>query len=614
MNALIRKELREYFLYPIGYIFMSIFCALSAFFFFSSTIVQNTSNISLFFQTLFMVIILLTPILTMRLFSEEYKLHTDQLLFCSPTTIFEIVLGKYLSALIMFLLTTSMNLIYVIIICLFAKISISLIVGCLLGTTLLGAALISIGMFVSSRTESQIISAFGSFAIFLIFVFIDAISQYVPFNWLKSFMGSLAIMPKYSNLISGILNISDILYFISIIVIFVFLTVQTLEKKRWNWGKIMKIGQKFKSSIKNFTHTKKFKCSTLSVTFTAIFISIIFLINILCYSIVQKYNIQIDLSSNQLYQISDQTKSFLKTYNKKTKLILLDDEQTFKNGSPYLLHIYNISKNIAAENSNITIEYINLDQNPNFVSNYPNLQLNSGGILITDDSNNSQYLPQSKMFSQSYGDMYTQQNQIVSNVESNIAHALEFISGQNLVKTALISGHGEVDISPISQQFKDNGYNLNKLILTKDEISEDTELMISSSPKTDYTPEDIAKIEEYLNNGGSLIYFASATQTKLPNLESLLKKYGIAFSEGTVVETNSRNVVGNSTNQFYVLADSSNKYAENISIKDAPIIVKSCKPMHLEKIDDAIVQTDICSTSKTCAILNENDKNFNYLT
>lgn len=234
MNALIRKELREYFLYPVGYIFMSIFCALSAFFFFSSTIVQNTSNISIFFQTIFMVIILLVPILTMRLFSEEYKLHTDQLLFCSPSTVLEIVLGKYFSALIMFLITTSINLIYVIVVCLFAKISISLIVGCLLGTTLLGAALISIGIFMSSKTESQIISAFGSFAVFLTFVFIDALAQYIPFNWLKSFISNLAIMPKYSNLISGILNISDILYFISIIVIFIFLTVQTLEKKRWN--------------------------------------------------------------------------------------------------------------------------------------------------------------------------------------------------------------------------------------------------------------------------------------------------------------------------------------------------------------------------------------------
>lgn len=374
----------------------------------------------------------------------------------------------------------------------------------------------------------------------------------------------------------------------------------------------MKIRQKFTNNIKNFIHTKKFKCNTLSITFTAIFISIIFLINIVCYSIIQKYNIQIDLSSNQLYEISDQTKSFLKNYDKKTKLILLDDEQTFKSSSPYLLHIYNIAKNIAAENSNITIEYINLDQNPNFVSNYPNLQLNSGGILITDYSNNAQYLPQSKMFSQSYGDMQTQQNQIVSNVESNIAHALEFISGQNLVKTAIFSGHGEIDISPISQQFKDNGYDLNKLILTKDNISEDVELIIISSPKTDYSPEDISKIEEYLNRGGSLIYFASATQTKLPNLEALLKKYGIAFSEGTVVETNAKNIVGNSTNQFYVLPNSSNKYTENISIKDAPIIIKSCKPMKLEKTDDAIVQADICSTSKTCSILNENDKNFTY--
>lgn len=374
----------------------------------------------------------------------------------------------------------------------------------------------------------------------------------------------------------------------------------------------MTIRQKFTNNINNFIHTKKFKCNTLSVTFTVIFISIIFLINIVCYTIIQKYNIQIDLSSNQLYQISDQTKSLLKNYDKKTKLILLDDEQTFKNGSPYLLHVYNISKNIASENPNIEIEYVNLNQNPNFVSNYPNLQLSSGGILITDDSNNAQYLPQSKMFAQSYGDMHTQQNQIVSNVESSIAHALEFISGQNLIKTAIISGHGELDISPISQQFKDNGYDLNKLILTKDEISEDIELLIISSPKTDYTSEDTSKIEEYLNSGGSLIYFASATQTKLSNLEALLKKYGIAFSDGTVVETNPKNIVGNSNNQFYVIPDSSNKYTENISIKDAPIIIKSCKPMHFEKIDDAIIQTDICSTSKTCSILNENDKNFKY--
>lgn len=374
----------------------------------------------------------------------------------------------------------------------------------------------------------------------------------------------------------------------------------------------MKIRQKTKSNIKNFFHTKKFKYSTLSAAFTAIFVSIIFLINIICSTIVQKYNIQIDLSSNQLYQISDQTKSFLKTYNKKTKLILLDDEQTFKNGSPYLLHIYNVSKNIASENPNIDIEYINLDQNPNFVSNHPNFQITSGGILITDDSNNSQYLPQSKMFTQSYGDIHTQQNQIVSNVESNIAHALEFISGQNLVKTAVINGHGETDISTIAHQFKDNGYELTNLNFAKDELSENIELMIISSPKADYTSEDISKIEEYLNRGGSLVYFASATQTKLPNLESILKKYGITFAEGMVVETNPKNMVGNSTNQFYTLTDNSSKYTENMSIKNAPIVVKSCKPMHLEKIDDAIIQTEICSTSKTCTVLNENDKNFKY--
>lgn len=234
MNSVLRKEIRNYFFTPIGYIFLTIFIVISAFFFFSSVIIQNTSNISNLFQSIFMIILLLTPILTMRLFSEEYKSHTDQLLFSSPTTLFSIVLGKYFSALLMYLITISITLIYIFVVSLFASVTISLIIGCMLGIILLGASLISIGLFISSITKSQVIAAFGSFGVFLLFIYINTLSNYMPFDWLKTILNNLSMIERYNNLVLGILNISDLLYFLSIIVVFLFLTMRVLEKKRWS--------------------------------------------------------------------------------------------------------------------------------------------------------------------------------------------------------------------------------------------------------------------------------------------------------------------------------------------------------------------------------------------
>lgn len=234
MNSVLRKEIRNYFFTPIGYIFLTIFIVISAFFFFSSVIIQNTSNISNLFQSIFMIILLLTPILTMRLFSEEYKSHTDQLLFSSPTTLFSIVLGKYFSALLMYLITISITLIYIFIVSLFASVTISLIIGCMLGIILLGASLISIGLFISSITKSQVIAAFSSFGVFLLFIYINTLSNYMPFDWLKTILNNLSMIERYNNLVLGILNISDLLYFLSIIVVFLFLTMRVLEKKRWS--------------------------------------------------------------------------------------------------------------------------------------------------------------------------------------------------------------------------------------------------------------------------------------------------------------------------------------------------------------------------------------------
>ncbi len=234
MTAVFRKEFRSYFFSPIGYIFLTVFWFFSGFYFFAGVAAQNTSDISVLFESIFMVVLLLIPILTMRTFSEEYRTRTDQLLFSAPTGLFSIVFGKFLAAFCIFAIAASMTLVYSLVVTLFVPVSITTLIGNVLGLLLLGGALISIGVFVSTLTHSQVVAGFSAFGIFLIFMYLDTFAEFMPFDWLKQALSGLSFMGRYRDFTSGLLDISDILYFISIIAVFLFLASRVLEKKRWN--------------------------------------------------------------------------------------------------------------------------------------------------------------------------------------------------------------------------------------------------------------------------------------------------------------------------------------------------------------------------------------------
>lgn len=234
MCSIFKKEFKNYFSNPIGFVFLSIFFAISGVMFFLNVIKVGFADVSGFFSSLFLTIIFSTPILTMGLFSDEYRLYTDKLLFSAPVSNISIVFGKYFAAMLTYIIAVSVNFIYVLVISFFAKLQISLVVGCFVGTFLLGFSLISIGIFVSSLTKSSVIAAFGTFGIFMLFTFVGDVVKYIPINFLQKHMTGVSIMPRYNNFIMGILNISDIFYFISIIFEFLILTVIMLLKKRWS--------------------------------------------------------------------------------------------------------------------------------------------------------------------------------------------------------------------------------------------------------------------------------------------------------------------------------------------------------------------------------------------
>ncbi len=259
MKAIFRRELLSYFTSPIGYVFLSVFYIFSGIFFYFCTLNTGTADLSNMFYMLFIILVLLTPILTMRILSEEKRQKTDQLLLTSPITLTGIVMGKFLAAFLVYACGVAITVIYAVVISAFATLNWSIIIGNIIGLLLIGAAFIAIGVFVSSLTENQVIAAIVTYAILIAILFIDSIAGLVSsmgtaisgfftklgvlsflkfigtiFEWLSKGLSAVSVYTRYYEMCLGIIDFSSMLLIISVAAVFIFLTIRVLERRRWN--------------------------------------------------------------------------------------------------------------------------------------------------------------------------------------------------------------------------------------------------------------------------------------------------------------------------------------------------------------------------------------------
>lgn len=234
MTAIMRRELSSYFNSPIGYIFLAVFYIFSGFYFFANNLMGNSTDISSVFQSMFTIVLFLIPILTMRLLSEDKKHRTDQALLTAPVSLTGLVMGKFLAAVAVFLLSLSITLVYALIIAVFAPPNWPLFFGNFAAMLLLGMALISIGMFISSMTENQVIAAIGGFAAALLLLLVDSLSSIISNQLVSKIVGGLSFFSRYNDFTAGKFDLGHTVFFLSVCAVFVFLTVRVLEKRRWS--------------------------------------------------------------------------------------------------------------------------------------------------------------------------------------------------------------------------------------------------------------------------------------------------------------------------------------------------------------------------------------------
>lgn len=233
MGAIFRREVGSYFTSSVAYVFLASFFLLSGYFFYDTTLASGTSSMSGFFSSILLFAVILIPILTMRSFSEEKKQKTDQGLLTAPVNLGSIVLGKYFAVLMVYICGISVVWIYSIILSFFGTVDWVMILSNYAALIIIGAAFISIGVFISALTENQAVAAVGGIIVLMCLYMLDYIAQNIDFEILSDILNALAFYNKYYEFTCGIFNLSSVLFYVSVAAIFNFLTVRIFERKRW---------------------------------------------------------------------------------------------------------------------------------------------------------------------------------------------------------------------------------------------------------------------------------------------------------------------------------------------------------------------------------------------
>lgn len=240
MGAIYRREMGAFFTSGIAYVFLSVYFLISGFFFYGGSIGYGTTSMSSMFSSMFLVVMILIPILTMRLLSEEKKQKTDQGLLTAPVGLWSIVLGKYFAALTMFIIAESIVFVYAFILSFYGTVAWATLLSNYLALLILGAAFIAVGLFISGLTENQMASAVASFLALMILYFFDNIVELIPDNnniileTIKDWLSQLSFFVRYTEFNLGLFNLSSVVFFLSTVFLFNFFTVRVLEKRRWS--------------------------------------------------------------------------------------------------------------------------------------------------------------------------------------------------------------------------------------------------------------------------------------------------------------------------------------------------------------------------------------------
>ncbi len=232
MQGIYQKELMQYFKSMIGYLFIAVFLCIAGAVFYTVNLASLSTDIKVFFSNIIPFLIFLMPILTMRIYSEEKKQKTEELLLTSPLEVHQIVLGKFWAAFTVFAIPLVITLAFPVVLSIYGTMELYVTLGNYVGITLIASSFLAIGIFVSVLSENQIIAAILTYSILIATYSVDTLTYFVSNEALLAVIEFVSVNAHYSKLTYGVLALADVVYFLSITVLFLYASVLVIERKR----------------------------------------------------------------------------------------------------------------------------------------------------------------------------------------------------------------------------------------------------------------------------------------------------------------------------------------------------------------------------------------------
>lgn len=371
---------------------------------------------------------------------------------------------------------------------------------------------------------------------------------------------------------------------------------------------------------------KKLKHGTMATVFTCVFLALLVLVNIVTTMLFDRYPITIDLTSEKIYSVSDESEEYVKNVDVDVMVTIFADEETYTGYSAYNKQAIELLKNYCKLNHHISYRFMDIDSNPEVVKSYSDSIQQFDIIFETNTEVDGEKIQRTRKlgmvdllsFNEEFVSQLSQSGYSIdliveqagsdltflayygnyvesSNAEQAFTSALMTVTDPNPIYVTILTGRNEIaDLTYFKTLLVANGYNVNSVDITTEDIPENTNIIVLPAPKNDYLEGEIEKISDFLNNDGNLgkqmIYVASYSQDSTPNLDEFLEEYGLSIGEGVICETYQSNYY----NYPYITTTTnlSDSFDQDIETKNPVVVSEFTRPVKVLFEEQDMVSTD----------------------
>lgn len=530
MIAIYKRELQAYFHSFIGTLFIGATLFLLGIYFSAYNLFMGYSYIGYALSSIAFLFLVSIPVLTMRILAEERKQKTDQLILTSPVSVTGIVAGKFLALATIWAIPILVICIYPVILSAFGTVSFGENYLAILGFFLYGLACIAIGIFVSSLTESQVIAAVITFALLFIGYVMSSLCNMISStgNLLTKILSAFDMVSRFDNLLNGSLHVSSIIYYFSVVILFLIFTVQAIQKRRYQ------------------VSSRNLSMSAYSTAVVAASTAAIVMINLIVNQLPSSYTV-FDVTSQKLYSLTDETKEFLSDIQEEINIYVIVNEKQADQTLDTTLQKYE------ELNSNIQVSYVDPAVNPKFFTQYTDSSISSNSIIV-ESQKRSKVIDYNEIYQTEFD--YSTYSQSVTGYdgEGQLTSAIAYVVSDDMPKAYILEGHGERELDASFQKAieKENVEYETINLMNYETVPEDAQCVIINAPTEDISADDAEKMLSYMKQGGNVLLISTYTGKEMENFNQLLAFYDVEVTKGLIIETDQNYYY---QNPFYLLPD-----------------------------------------------------------